>query len=800
MTYAVSLNRYILYCGMKRICQLLLTVVFLLPLIFLPLKAQQVVGTIIESSGEPIPFVTLMTFTSLEKDSQAVQVHYTDSLGNVRFNITEQEKVIRATFQGDILLEELLPPAVNGIIDLGTRKVSIVNELDEVAITAVRRAVRMKEGVLTFDIKSTPMYQLKGYNAIDYLRRTPRVSLSGNNFLIDGNPAEVRINGQKTNLAGATLTDRLQALRSDMIERIEVQLGQSADLSSGITGGYINIVLKEVNGYTGSLSTDLGYAGNYINSGKKSLAHDEGLYARIVYGNSRVQGFANASVSSSRYPHYYVEREYQFNNKSVKESNHTLYDKYLGYSFNLGASAVLNELHSINGTAGFRISPNNSFETATVIDQPSTPQKQDVLAKEKRRSSSITGELNHSWSSRDNKYNLLNSLFYTRRMSHAANDASYSTSGNPIKEEQNINNAINQQFYAATQLSTKLSSELNLQSGASYTMTKSNTDYCFKGQGQQPHIDVHSLYEEHLAIVFAQLQMKKEKWSLTGGLKYEHTFAYSRTADKKLNEGQLLPSIRIGYNAGKYGNISIRYSKWLLRPPFTLTNSYRTKRNDYLYSVGNPELRPASTNSFGLDYYWKSLGVGISYSITNDYLQNSYFYENPIVIVTNRNMPIQHKWTGNLSYSGNLTPWWYTSAEVGITFQYHPKANWLKRYTQPYVNFNNTFVIATGLQLNTGVSYAHSWMMQDVLVGKRLTSKLDLKYQPSKSNWDFSLVVNNPIRVTRTENKYRQDPNLKIFYLEDTAFPSVRFSISYYFGKMKTLSKPNIHNMDQYRL
>lgn len=799
MTYAVSLNRYILYCGMKRICQLLLTVVFLLPLIFLPLKAQQVVGTIIESSGEPIPFVTLMTFTSLEKDSQAVQVHYTDSLGNVRFNITEQEKVIRATFQGDILLEELLPPAVNGIIDLGTRKVSIVNELDEVAITAVRRAVRMKEGVLTFDIKSTPMYQLKGYNAIDYLRRTPRVSLSGNNFLIDGNPAEVRINGQKTNLAGATLTDRLQALRSDMIERIEVQLGQSADLGSGITGGYINIVLKEINGYTGSLSADFGYAGNAIKNGKKQPAHDEGLYARFVYGNSRVQGFANASVSSSRYPHYFMEREYYFDNKVIKENNHYLSNKYLAYSFNLGASAQIGELHSINGTASYRRAPNSLYESVTALEQPTTPLLQDILTNGESSSTSFTGEFNHSWHSRDDKYNWLNSLFYLNNKAHATDVLHYSADGNPIKEEQNINDESNQQFYAATQLSTQLTPIWALESGASYTMTKSNTNYSFHGQGQSL-ADAHSLYEEHLAIIFAQLQMSKGEWSLTGGLKYEHTYAYSRTADKKLNVGQLLPSVRIGYNAGAYGNISLRYSKWLFRPPFALTNSYRTKRNDYLYSVGNPELRPASTNSFGLDYYWKSLGVGISYSITNDYLQNSYFYENPIVIVTNRNMPIQHKWTGNLSYSGNLTPWWYTSAEVGITFQYHPKANWLKRYTQPYVNFNNTFVIATGLQLNTGVSYAHSWMMQDVLVGKRLTSKLDLKYQPSKSNWDFSLVVNNPIRVTRTENKYRQDPNLKIFYLEDTAFPSVRFSISYYFGKMKTLSKPNIHNMDQYRL
>lgn len=757
------------------------------------------IGTIVETDGEPVPFVTLMTLASLDKGSQVIQVHYTDSLGNIQFDVTDQEKAIRASFQGKILFEEILPPSVNNIIDLGKRGVSISNKLDEVAVTAVRQAVQMREGVLTFNIKNTPMYQLKGYNAIDYLIRTPRVSQSGNSFLIDGNPAEVRINGQRTNLEGGTLLDRLEALRSDMIERIEVQIGQSADLSSGITGGYINILLKKIDGYTGSLSSDLGLSGKYIHSNRESLAHNEGLYTRIVYGNSRLQGFANASVSSSQYPHYYVAREYQFDDKTIKETNHTLQDKYLGYSFSLGASALINESHSVNGSISFRTAPNNSFETATVIEQPTPPLEEDVNVKEKRRSSSFTGEFNHSWHPKDNKFDLLNSIFYTRRRSSATNDASYSASGSPIKEEQNINTAINQQFYAATQLSTKLSSAWRLQSGASYTLTNSNTDYSFQETGG-PHLDVHSLYEEHLAILFAQLQMKKEKWTVTGGLKYEYTYAYSHTADKKLSQGQLLPSIRIGYDAGKCGNISVRYSKWLLRPPFALTNSYRTKRNDYLYSLGNPELRPASTHSIGIDYFWRSVGIGISYSLTNDYLQSSYFYERPVIIVTNRNMPIQHKWTCNLSYTGNLTPWWYISAEAGMALQYHPKAVWVRRHTQPYADLNNTFTIAEGLHLNVAVSYAYSWMMQDVLVGKRLTSKLDLKYQPSNRNWDASLVINNPIRVSRTENEYRQDPSLKVLYYEDTAFPSIRLSISYYFGKMKTHNKPNILNMDQYRL
>ena len=107
----------------------------------------------------------------------------------------------------------------------------------------------------------------------------------------------------------------------------------------------------------------------------------------------------------------------------------------------------------------------------------STPLLQDIMTNGSSSSTSLTGEFNHSWHSRDGKYNWLNSLFYMKKKAHATDALRYSTDGNPIKEEQNINDASNQQFYAATQLSTQLTPIWALESGASYTMTKSNTNY-----------------------------------------------------------------------------------------------------------------------------------------------------------------------------------------------------------------------------------------------------------------------------------------------------------------------------------
>ena len=72
---------------------------------FSSLNAQQVVGTIIDSDGEPIPYVTLTTLASLEKDAETIQIHYTDSLGYVAFDLSEKETAIRATFQGKVLFE-----------------------------------------------------------------------------------------------------------------------------------------------------------------------------------------------------------------------------------------------------------------------------------------------------------------------------------------------------------------------------------------------------------------------------------------------------------------------------------------------------------------------------------------------------------------------------------------------------------------------------------------------------------------------------------------------------------------------
>lgn len=63
------------------------------------LNAQQVVGTIIDSEGEPIPYVTLTTLASLEKDAGAIQIHYTDSLGYVAFDLSEKGAAIQRSGQ-----------------------------------------------------------------------------------------------------------------------------------------------------------------------------------------------------------------------------------------------------------------------------------------------------------------------------------------------------------------------------------------------------------------------------------------------------------------------------------------------------------------------------------------------------------------------------------------------------------------------------------------------------------------------------------------------------------------------------
>ena len=88
-------------CDMNRNRPLVLfSIISVLLGAFSSLNAQQVVGTIVDSDGESIPYVTLTTLASLEKDAETIQIHYTDSLGYVAFDLSEKETAIRATFQG----------------------------------------------------------------------------------------------------------------------------------------------------------------------------------------------------------------------------------------------------------------------------------------------------------------------------------------------------------------------------------------------------------------------------------------------------------------------------------------------------------------------------------------------------------------------------------------------------------------------------------------------------------------------------------------------------------------------------
>ena len=88
-------------CDMNRNRHLVLfSIISVLLGAFSSLNAQQVVGTIVDSDGESIPYVTLTTLASLEKDAETIQIHYTAPLGYVAFDLSEKEAAIRATFQG----------------------------------------------------------------------------------------------------------------------------------------------------------------------------------------------------------------------------------------------------------------------------------------------------------------------------------------------------------------------------------------------------------------------------------------------------------------------------------------------------------------------------------------------------------------------------------------------------------------------------------------------------------------------------------------------------------------------------
>src|SRR5687768_3065192 len=214
-----------------------------------PAQAQsqryKIAGIVKDSAQKPLAYVTVSLFKQ-QQLQQPLRSSYTNDAGKFQFNSVDTGSytvIISHTGfaekQQDITVTDK---------DVSVEEVSLVRaaaNMQGVVVTARKPLIEQQDDKIIFNVENDPA--TKTETAIDILRKTPFVSVDGdNNITVNGQTNfKVLLNGRETGMFAQNPKEALKGFPGSVITKIEVMTSPSAKYDAEGVGGVINIITKK---------------------------------------------------------------------------------------------------------------------------------------------------------------------------------------------------------------------------------------------------------------------------------------------------------------------------------------------------------------------------------------------------------------------------------------------------------------------------------------------------------------------------------------------------------------------------
>ena len=774
-------------------------------ILFLPLLAAAQLHDVRLRMLEPdgTPAANLMCALKAPGAADAAAFAFTDSTGAtvLRVAATGHYGLSVLSF-GKVLHEQEVDIA--GAVDLGDITLrTATQQLDEVMVTAERRAVSNREGRLIFDVSSLPLKA--DYTAVDALVRTPLVSYSSDGVSIAGLPGEIRVNGIRQQRAGG-LYNYLSAIPIDRVERIEVHAGRSADLDASNRGGYVDIILRSLYGVSGFLRGSLGYNGLSYDAPRRALL-TESVGAGITYGRERWSVFANVSLDAGRDAGVKYRRETSFLQSGEERTGNGMSygDRYRDLNANMGLTFRPTERHTFSIEASLaRTFPATSHaEGAQLIRRGSLREQYTRTTATDR--SGLAGSVmgNYRYASKDNRHKVdwLANYIHDRKDEEARWDVRYTLPDTLRRRETNTDRSRSEMFYTQLAYTHRLSKEIELMAGGKYARTAMRNDNGYAEDGQ-PTAENRFRYVEQIPAAFAQGSYSHGPLYLSAGLRMEQTDLRSHDGDVRQTYTGLYPSVRASYTFAGGLSANLSYSRTLFRPPFQLLNHHVIKLSEREYYVGNPLLKAEVNDNIRLRLSAGAHTLYLRWGYSPNPITNTFYSSGDTLYGTNLNAARKYEYAASYSFSGSLWPWWHLAAEVELQHMYLPESQYKQRITQAFVSMRHTWTIARAVSVDLNANYSSPWIMNDKWIADHFKADLSARYTFAKSGLTLSLTGRNLLARRRRETILR---NAMLHNREwaESAPLSIMAGLTWRFSAgRKKVSEERIrdNNMDKYRL
>ncbi|WP_432708876.1 TonB-dependent receptor domain-containing protein [Pedobacter sp.] len=603
-------------------------------------------GTVIDSaSRQPVDYASISLIN--QADKKAVAGMHTDTKGQFNLSgVASGQYTIRIGFMGYRTIERTnINYTAGQVLNLGTFNLRPAGArlLKEVVVSAPTPGMSIGIDRKVFNVEQSLISQ--GGSVTDLLSDIPSLSVDadGTVSLRGSSGVRILIDGKPSAMAGSDITQVLQSLPANSVQRIEVITNPSSKYEAEGQSGIINIVLKKnlKTGLNGLLTTSGGSYRNY--NGGISLNYRNSSFN--YYGNYDYRKFRRLGDGQN------VTR--YFENNGIIENNNEADRAGIGHSAKLGVDYFINQTATIGISGNFSIRDNQRNEDLFYRYQ-NLPNLNGTSTRFSRQTEDDFGyDLNLDFKKefKRNGEELLFNAAYGRNKEDGINEFNQTFSNVATPADRQINDTYEKGDNINLQLDYTLPFNDHSKFEAGYRSTFEKGDesqlsrrFNIISNNFVPDYDVSNKFEldESVHALYTNYQNRfTERLGFQVGLRAEQAELQTNTislnpdippASRETAGGldyfRLYPSVFLTQKLGnedKDQQLQLSYTRRVSRPRGWQVNPFVNISDPLNIRQGNPNLRPEDIHSFEFGYS-SSLGktnltTSVYYRRTNDVIQ-----------------------------------------------------------------------------------------------------------------------------------------------------------------------------------
>jgi ferric enterobactin receptor len=523
-------------------------------------------------------------------------------------------------------------------INLGELKLNVsASSLNEVVVYSEKPLIENKEGKVVYNVAESPLSN--GSNASEMLKNMPLMNTNPDGtLLLRGKEPLILMDEKPVNLTGQQLTDLLESLPANVVEKVEIMQHPPPEYAT-YPGGVINIITRKGRvGLYKKINLNVGTrrewgASGYFNyrSSKLNISTSLGMGALEVRGNSyshrqniyrdSVNYFYTESeyINRSRHPNARFQTDYDFSKRSnmsfVYQGNLNFFDNnshilYTNRDSLLNIYKASSRENSYEGT-GYTHGFSGSYQW-----------------KGKNPVEKLQVYSGLSFSKNENNRDFYQQFLRADFLPTGLDSTQLQITDNYVTSyyvNANYNKPLNDTGTIYLSLGSTYSS--NIYHNILNTSFLRRTDRVFVGNAllSNDFYFQQSIYTARASLVIGLPRQVK----LIAGAQAEHTqteFEFIRGNAPAANNSywRILPTLTIRKEFDREFNMSFVFRETIRRPGMTELNPSIDYGDPYNIRFGNPYILPSLTDNFDLNIGYGDKNFNLNASVGYNKVKNVF--------------------------------------------------------------------------------------------------------------------------------------------------------------------------------